>query len=142
MGRNRGGYIVTSLGPVTVAPLPPFEWNGVERVEFNGNDIVNIKPVIVVEKPLIVKQASNNIFTPVNLYGANINLANVENDVLSVTLRDGSKYTAHWVFFEQLDVDCKSMLIKYDVPESVIPSLKTCDIMTGDKKIVFQLRGT
>lgn len=142
MGSDRGSHIVSSLGPVTVAPLPPFEWNGVERLEFQGNDIVNIKPVIVVEKPLIVKQSSDNIFTPVNLYGSNINLNNIENDVLSVTLGDGSKYTARWVFFETVSFDCKSMLIKFEIPESVIPSLKTCDIMTGDKKVVFQLRGT
>ena len=100
MGSNRGGNIVTSLGPVTVVPSKPFEWRGVNKINVGDTGFKNLEPVMVVSGCTIYGNGSPGTFFDLYLQGTNLTEEEFTGQTLNIYTDNGSSIVGRMEFGE------------------------------------------
>lgn len=90
MGSDRGGYTLTSLGPITVAPLPPFEWRGVNKINVGETGFKNLEPVMVVSGCQLYGQGGISNFFDLYLQGTNLTEEEFTGQTFNIVTDNGS----------------------------------------------------
>ena len=140
MGSNRGGNIVSSLGPVTVVPLPPFEWEGIERLQILPSDIVTVNPVTIVDNAGITKTEDNDFYSTFYVYGSNINKESLISHSFTCTTNKGFSSRTGLVYIgDNLDGSLV-MELPYVGGVADLEGITTMDIVSDDGMLVIQLR--
>lgn len=98
MGSNGGGYIVTSLGPVTVVPSKPFEWKGVNKINVGETGFKNLEPVMVVSGCRIYGHGGESNFFDLYLQGTNLTKEEFIGQTLNIDTDNGSTIVGTMVF--------------------------------------------
>lgn len=140
MGSDRGSYIVPSLGPVAVVPSTPFEWKGIERIEFIPSNIVWLNPITIVDNAGITILKNNTCFSSLNVYGSNINIETLTSHSFSYTTNQGFTDSARLDYQGDEIEGGYAMNLVY-VGEIVdLQDITTMDIVSDDGMLVIQLR--
>lgn len=140
MGSNGGGNIVTSLGPVAVAPLPPFEWEGVERLSIYPSDIVTVNPVTIVDNAGITIPEDSDCYSTLYVYGSNINMDSLTSHDFSYTTNKGFKGSAYLVHVGYETDGSQVTELTYLGDKVNLEGITTMDIVSDDGMLVIQLR--
>lgn len=90
MGSDRGSDIVSSFGPVAVAPLPPFEWRGVESINVGYTEFKALEPVMVVSGCILHGINGNNHYLELFLKGKNLTPQEFNGQTLTINIENGS----------------------------------------------------
>lgn len=98
MGSDRRGYIVSSLGPVTVAPLPPFEWRGVNKINVGDTGFKNLEPVMVVSGCQLYGTGGTGSFFDLYLQGNNLTEGEFTGQTLNIDTDNGSSIVGRMEF--------------------------------------------
>lgn len=123
MGSNRGGNIVTSLGPVAVVPLPPFEWKGVENINVGLTGFKPLEPSMVVSRPVISLNTDTEVNFELRLQGKKLTPKQFDGQTLNITLYDGST-TVGRMYFESDEGDgIQYYNVNYDIEANTYDQL-------------------
>lgn len=123
MGSNGGGNIVSSLGPVTVAPLPPFEWQGVQNINVGQTELKPLEPSMVVSGGWIYYNINIKGYFELRLQGKNLTPEQFEGQTLNITFDDGSTTVGTMQFVDVEGVDIQYYDVKFDMADSTYNQL-------------------
>ena len=118
MGSDRGGYIVTSLGPVTVAPLPPFEWKGVNKIDVGETGFKNLEPVMVVSGCTTYGRTGMNHYFELFLQGKNLKEGEFNGQTLNMNI-DNISLAVGTMEFSSIEPDGSHLyLVNFELDEN------------------------
>lgn len=123
MGSDRGGDIVPTFGPVTVAPLPPFEWKGVEKIDVGDTELKPLEPAMVFSSVWIYYNINTKGYFELRLQGKNLTPEQFEGQTLNITFDDGSTTVGTMQFVNVEGVDIQYYDVKFDMADSTYNQL-------------------
>lgn len=132
MGSNRGGNIVTSFGPVTVVPLPPFEWQGVQNINVGQTELKPLEPSMVVSGGWIYYNINAKGYFELRLQGKNLTPEQFEGQTLNITFDDGSTTVGTMQFVDVEGVDIQYYDVKFDMADSTYNQLTSFRFSPSD----------
>lgn len=133
MGRNRGSYIVSTLGPVTVAPLPPFEWKGVENINVGLTGFKPLEPAMVVSGVQMSLNTDTEANFELRFQGKKLTPKQFDGQTLNITLYDGSTTVATMYFESNEGDDIQYYNVNYNIEPNTFNQLTSLRFSPPDK---------
>lgn len=106
-----------------MAPLPPFEWNGVENINVGQTELKSLEPAMVVSGCWIYYNPNIKGYFELRLQGKNLTPEQFEGQTLNITFDDGNTTVGTMEFVDVEGVDIQYYDVKFDMAESTFNQL-------------------
>lgn len=106
-----------------MAPLPPFEWNGVEKINVGQTELKPLEPAMVVRGCRVVHSPNVPTYFELRLQGKNLTPEQFHGQTLNIITDNGSTIVGTMFFVDNESDDIQYYDVNFNIDDSTYNQL-------------------